>query len=52
MGGVSFWTFGGRVCDGENPESVLANTTVLGVDGVVLPPAGCGRVGINVGCTL
>jgi hypothetical protein len=39
MDGVSFWTYGDCVCDGKNPESGLANKTVLGVDGVVLPIA-------------
>jgi hypothetical protein len=39
--GVSFWTCGGCLCDGQNSESGLRINAVLGVDGVVLPVTGC-----------
>lgn len=45
MDGVSVWTYGSRLCDGENLESGMGINTVLGIVGVVLPLAGCRCVG-------
>lgn len=47
MDGVSFWAYGRRLCDGEKRESSLGINPVLGIVGVVLLTAGCGRFGIG-----
>jgi hypothetical protein len=50
--GVSLWTCGGGVCDGENLEFGIGINTVLGMDRAVLLVAGCGRGGVGSGNSL
>ena len=51
-GGVSLWTYGWCVCNGQNLESGMPINTILGVVRPLLCVAGCGCAGIGDGDSL